>query len=507
MPIKTGEEAQKPLYEQLRHNYRAFILYFHGRHMEPEDKVPDLHVIMFDRMINSEEDQFAAAVPRDHAKTTVAKLAIVWFLLYEPYSFPLYVSDTNGVAAEAISDVWDYLTSEEFIALTGEAVEGLGVERRAEGFFQFKMRWFPEGKSYDNHTYKAVNLLARGANQQIRGTNKKHQRPDLLFMDDMEREDIMGNAERFKKFRRWTYGELFKALRTGRNKKIQIGNLIDYQSVLQMHLDMEDWDSMRFGVLVHGEDGQLVALWPERWSLPDIKKDHRNYATAGELSTWYAEMMNLPYNPDSSLVDLNKIQYIPAPDPGDARIVGSFLTVDPAISTRSTADNCAIVANLLLDDGTFVHVEVHKQRGMDFTDIYNKCVEMAARWHSNLVFVEDIAFQKVLIQIFKVQVVVDALQLEFVGCNTGGSSKLARLSAWAGMLHSGSIKIYSGDTDISGELANFDRTKKDNRDDVIDACAQVPIALATYASKIYASRVSGQTFTSFTQEEEYGIRN
>lgn len=473
--------------------------------MKEEDEVPDLHVIMFDRMVNSREDAFVGAVPRDHAKTTVAKLVILWFLLYEDYSFPLYISDTHGVAAEAVSDVWDYLTSEEFIALTGEPVQGLGVERRADGFFQFKMPWFPTGGSHDRASYKVVNLLARGAGQQVRGTNKKHQRPDLLVMDDMETEEVMGSKELFEKFSRWCYGTLFKALRTGRHKIIHIGNLISHRSLLQMHLDDEDWDSMRYGALVHDDDGKLVALWPERWSLADIRKDHNRYARVGQLSTWYAEMMNLPYNPDSSLVDLGKVQYVPAPDPADARILAAFITVDPAISDRATADNCAFVVNLLMDDGTYIQAETYKERGMDFRAIYAKCVELAERWHSSLVFIEDAAFQRVLLQVFSMQVVVDAIDVQFRGIPTGNASKLARLTVWASMLHSGEIKLYSGDTDISGEIANFDRTKKENKDDVMDAAAQLPIAMTLFANMVYASRISGQTHTAFVQEAEKGV--
>lgn len=509
MPIQTAkqkaEQAAPPLYEALRNNYRAFILYFHGRYMKEEDEVPDLHVIMFDRMVNSQEDAFVGAVPRDHAKTTVAKLVILWFLLYRDYSFPLYISDTHGVAAEAVSDIWDYLTSEEFIALTGEPVEGLGVERRADGFFQFKMLWYPAEAEKSRRYYKTVNLLARGAGQQVRGTNKKHQRPDLLVMDDMETEEVMGSKELFEKFTKWCYGTLFKALRTGKHKIIHIGNLISHQSLLQMHLDDEEWDSMRYGALVHDDEGKLVALWPERWSLKAIRKDHNRYARVGQLSTWYAEMMNLPFNPDSSLVDLGKVQYVPAPDPADARILAAFLTVDPAISDRATADNCAFVMNLLMDDGSFIHAETYKKRGMDFQAIYSKCVELSAKWHSNLVFIEDVAFQKVLLQVFKMQTVVDALEMNYVGVPTGNASKLARLTVWASMLHSGAIKIYSGDTDISGEIANFDRTKKDNKDDVMDAAAQVPIAMSMFANLIYASRVSGQQIFTFTQEREEGV--
>lgn len=478
--------------ELFRNSNLAFMQYFHAPHMEEGDTIPDFHVVIADRMLTSELPQFACAVPREHAKTTIAKLMVVKALMFHDYTFPLYVSDTHGVASAACKDIYHYFTSDEYVKLTGEQVQKLSIQL-SMGVYQFRIRWFPPGYPTDQRYYKIVNLLARGSGQQIRGTNKDHMRPDFLVLDDVETEENTGSKEQFDKYKKWLYGPVFKAMRRRKHRKIQIGNLISAQSVLLKNLTSEYWTSMRYGAIKPDK----TPLWPELWSREDLAKDYKEYADIGLLGTWYAEMMNLPYDPDASLVDIGKVKFMSVPEPADPIISAAWINIDPAISKKSTADRCAIVATIMYDTGVIQHVEVYARQGMDFHTIYEVATAMAQRWFTKAIFIENEAFQAVLLPVFDMLAGMEGEDYTFTGVPTAGVAKLARLRAWAGFLHRHEVALSFGDSEITGELSNFDRTKKENRDDVIDACAQLPTVLNSFFHIVLDSRVVSSVNTGY----------
>ena len=470
--------------ETLRGSNLAFMQYFHGPHLDADDEIPDFHVVIADRMLTSPLPKFACAVPREHAKTTIAKLMVVKAILFHDYSFPLYVSDTFTVASAACKDIYHYFTSAEYEALAGEGIQKLSVSSSL-GVYQFRVRWFPEGYDNKQRYYKIVNLLAKGSGQQIRGTNKDHMRPDFLILDDVETEENTGSDEQFNKYTKWLYGPVFKAMRAKRHRIVQIGNLVSHRSMLLKHLSSPAWSSMRYGALKPDK----TPLWPALWPAKKLRENYQEYADMGMLGSWYGEMMNLPYDPEASLVDLGKAKFFSVPEPADPVITAAWINIDPAISKKATADRCAIVATIMLETGIIQHVEVVARRGMDFNQIYEVAADMAKRWYTNSIFIENEAFQAVLLPVFEMLAGMEGENFVFTGVPTSGVAKIARLRAWAGMVHRGEVALSYGDSEITGELSNFDRTKKENQDDVIDACAQIPTVMNKFFHIILDSRV------------------
>ena len=475
------------LAEQLRESNGFFIHYFHGPHIEEDDEIPDFHIDMANQMLTSPLPYFACAVPREHAKTTIAKLMIVKALLFFPYYFPVYFSDTHKLACKALRDVWDYLRSEEFYELTGEHIT-VDIERPSEGEYSFRMRWFPEGRPVTERHYKDVSILAKGRGNQFRGTNEKHRRPDFAVLDDVESKEVVESESQFKDYAEWLYGPVMKGMSKRFHRVIQIGNLVGSRSMLLLHMKDSDWSSRRYGAIRStGEP-----LWPGLWTKQALKKDFDKYARVGLTGVWFGEMMNLPFNPDSSLVDLGTLTYAQIPDPADPRILASFINIDPAISKRSHADTCAIVVTIMLETGQFQHVEVVADKGFKYDRIYEEATRLADKWHSNLIFVENDAFQAVLLDVFTNMATTEGRDFRFIGVPTQNIAKIARLRAWATWLSNGELLLSYGESMIVNQLGAYDRTKgDDNDDDLIDACAQLPTVLNIAHDAILQSRVSG----------------
>src|SRR3546814_7805212 len=60
------------------------------------------------------------AIPLEHAKTTLSKLAVVWYFRYTNHRFCVYLSTTNTLAKNACKDIIGYLKSPNSIAVFGE---------------------------------------------------------------------------------------------------------------------------------------------------------------------------------------------------------------------------------------------------------------------------------------------------------------------------------------------------------------------------------------------------
>ena len=120
----------------LEHDHEFFINFFLGD--ELIFPVPNFHLDIFNKMVDPGIRQFVCAIPRDHAKTTLAKLACLWFFLFSKYRFILYVSNTSTIAQQACIDIVNFLESDNFIAVFGR-VDWL-VKREGEGLYKFKLQ-------------------------------------------------------------------------------------------------------------------------------------------------------------------------------------------------------------------------------------------------------------------------------------------------------------------------------------------------------------------------------
>src|SRR3546814_965298 len=102
------------------------------------------------------------AIPRDHAKTTLSKLAVVWYFRYTNHRFCVYLSNTNTIAKNACKDIIGYLKSPNSIAVFGEIK--MIKESETDSLWIFELTT-PAGR------VKTCILRAVGAGQQMRGIN------------------------------------------------------------------------------------------------------------------------------------------------------------------------------------------------------------------------------------------------------------------------------------------------------------------------------------------------
>jgi hypothetical protein len=420
-------------------------------HEELTTPVPPFHLKCWLLMTTSSIARAAIAIPRGHAKTTLAKLAVVWNFLFTKTRFCVYLSNTNTIAVNACTDIIAYMTNNEnFIKIYGE-IE-FETKRAGDGFYKFMLN----GK-------KCI-LRAMGAGQQVRGLNVDNQRPDLAIIDDLEDIENTATKQLLKQLSSWLYRTFFKAM-ARRNRIVWIGNIISYECILHKLVTSSDvWNSMLYGcILSNGEP-----LWPEQWSFEELLEDFKEYRSQGETASWYAEMMNMPIPEGAGLLQSDDIIYKPRRSPVD--LLSGFITIDPAISKQSAADNTGIAVHGIIDE--MPEIVDYKLGKFDPMQTINIALALCEEWNLNVIGIESNAYQASLEFWFQVEFQRRGITNITIVQLYNSNRKTERLMVWSSMMKAGYYGVPEWDILITQQLLKYDATKKENDDDLIDACSQ-----------------------------------
>lgn len=469
----------------LRQSKEFFIEYFIGDALG-DHPVEDFHLMIFDRFTDMRYPRDVAALPRDHAKTTYLRLSYAYLAAFSPLEFFVCMGPEKGAASHSMQVVWSYISSPEYQNVFGEVT--CEIFRPSEGFIQGSCTWWDEAG--EPHK-KLLIIKAQGAQQQVRGMNIFGLRPQFVGCDDIETEDDIRTEEGYFKFKSWFDNTFMRAVsrQTGMNKVAQIGNLVGYKTLLNDNLQDPDWRSIRLGIL--RRNGQ--PLWASRFSLESIKADFAAAKRRGQLAGWFAELMNMPINLETSLINYEKIKYTPVRNPADGSEYHSFITIDPA-GDGATSDEAAIVLHTL-DPATLTPqiTEYVHARAMTPAIMVEEIKKLCLRWNCSVIGCEAVMLQKVFLSYFELSFLSDSMVgYQFVPIMVGRKHKTARLKVWASAVENGEYTLAAGDWDIVNQLLQFDIRKDNNLDDLIDASSMGLYMLENYKYDILTHRAGTQ---------------
>lgn len=473
MPLDSVQSVQidkTALYYALRDDAEFFIHFFMKEQLTKP--VPKFHIEEFHKMTHLNVRQYCAAIPRDHAKTTLAKLAVVHFILFSNFCFPLYVSSVHKLAVAAVNDIIAFLeepNAQQFVSIEWKKKQD-GV-----GHYEFVISiWTPGGV-----ITKECSILAAGAGQALRGMNIGNQRPDLAIVDDLEKkEDIAYNEEAYIKLKQWFYGTFKKALNKFKNKIIQLGNIVANKCIIQDHCNSPYWHSTKYGcILANGKP-----LWPDAWSIEALIRDFQEYSLAGMLDVWYAEMMNAPTEGKSKLIKISDIIFREQAHPAD--VEHAFIICDPAISKEKWAHKCAISAHGFVD-GKWQLVDYTLGKDIDPIQMRNIAHEMAFKWRAKTIGIEAVAFQASLQVLYPYMDKLESKEFFNYVPLYKQTQKAVRIGSWFGMLKNKAYALTAGDMVTVGQILNFDPNDRNGDNDLIDTCGYVTQMLTEFAGYVY----------------------
>jgi hypothetical protein len=136
-----------------------------------------------------------------------------------------------------------------------------------------------------------VVIQALGKGQSLRGIKELDQRPDLLFVDDLEDRQDVSKPEMRQKVRDWHDFDLIPACDPEYLQRMAATPL--HPDALPMRLMRDpEWVTHKFPIYyLHPDTGVRTSTWPERFPMSWIDKSEKSAQSRGQISGWRAEYM------------------------------------------------------------------------------------------------------------------------------------------------------------------------------------------------------------------------
>lgn len=435
------------------------------------------------------------AVPREHSKTTLIKIAVILFMRYSPLRFTLYTSKTNTMAVNAIKDIVAWFKSPQEVDLYGPAIQIKANESESIWIYDICL---------DDGSYKRIILKALGAQQQVRGMLIDSQRPELIIMDDIEDYDTADAGPQQKKLDEWVVGSLLKAS-ARRSIRILLGNMVRSTTLLARLAQDAEWNPTVFGALVrHKVTEELLPLWPGRWTVSTLLEDYRSHRKKGLGYIWETEMMNL--SGDKLLMQsLENAIMIPAVSPEE--VTAGFICLDPAFGKESWHDSSAITVHVHKRGYTLPILVDHRKGKWAEDELFRELIELSHYWNLTTWVIESVAAQRLFIPYFRLlmfsqQINPDVFTL--IPIQAGKETKASRILAFRQSVASGSYAMAESQIDVKLSLEEYSPTAK-SPDDLNDSAAYGPIVWSLHGMTIEsngAHSIAGQLMQDTTTIRE-----
>lgn len=418
------------------------------------------------------------AVPREHAKTTLVKLAVLLMFRYSKLSFVAYTSNTFAVAFNAIQDIKWWLTWEQDNELYGPTKS---VRSSAsDGLFVLEIRTPISDRP------KQVIMKAFGWGSQIRGTIINNKRPDILVFDDIESKETAESPHQQQKLDSWCVGTAMKAM-AKRGVCIFIGNMIADTSLLARLSTDPEWNPTVLGSIIRLPNGDIDALWPGRWTLDKLLADYTTYRRLGQGGTWEAEMMNLTSDEifGESLKDCFR-PVLPNPE----QLEAGFICLDPAFGQQSWHDESAITVHVREKGADIPYVAESKTGRWTETQLFNEMLELSFYWGINTWAIEAQAAQKLLIPLFRSYLRLENLDPDsfaLLPIQSGNVAKANRILAFRNAVVKGHYGISQAAESLVEKLEVYSPVST-AKDDEADSAAYGVIVWEAYGSNLPAGK-------------------
>lgn len=474
---------------------------------------PDFHRELWE-LCCSDSPLVAIGAPRGHAKSTA--ISFVYTLaavLFRQAKFVLLVSDTEGQAMMFLDQIKTALqTNVDLINFFG--IKDFETDSKTDIIVRHD----------DGYKFR---ILAKGAEQKVRGLTWDLLRPDLIIGDDLENDEIVMNDERREKFRLWMIKALLPC-RAPKGKVRLVGTILHLDSFLARVLPLEgerdtleDPSGLKFtsknkkklfkGVLYKAHVGshpreikkKSDILWPDHQSF-SRQFFSEKYDTAVEIGhpEGYAqEYLNRPLDEATSFFRRSDLVAI-SKDERDALAEKSmplyyYAGADLAITENERADYSAFIVVGIDARGIMYVMDVVRER-MDGRRIVDTILGIQKQWGLTWFAIEKEKTSKSIMPFLREEMLKTGIFVNTVDI-VPHVDKTARAQSIQSRMRIGAVK-FPKDHDwyptLESEFLTFPRGK---HDDQVDAFSCIGLALLRMAR---AETQAEETERLLIEEEE-----
>lgn len=446
-----------------------------------QSSTPDFHKECWE-LCCSDEKFVAIAAPRGHAKSTAITLGYgLATLLFRQRKFMLLVSDTESQASLFLG------TFKQELQDNAELVDLFGIKRDDKGLVKFVKDSETDiiVECTDGHRFR---IIAKGAEQKLRGLIWNGSRPDIIMCDDMENDELVMNKERRDKMRRWFKGALLPCRSDNGVVRI-VGTILHMDSLLErlMPNDSEKttkmeglktystrkgmWKAVKYAA--HNSDFSEL-LWASKKSGAEFKLLYEEAVKDGTTDIYSQEYLNKPI--DESVSFFKKNDFLKITDEDKEKNLNYYVTADLAISESEKADFSVFIV-AAVDEDKMIHVKDVIRERLDGRDIVDTLLSLQRIYEPVAVGVEEMQVSKAIGPFLREEMVKTNTYLNLYPLKPGGKDKLTRArSIQARMRAHGVLFNKEGDwyPIFENECLTFPRGK---HDDQVDAFAYLGLML------------------------------
>lgn len=461
------------------------------------------------KICTSKERMVALAAPRGHAKTTGVTVCYgLATLLFRERKFMLLVSDTETQAAMFLGYFKEHLSDNDSL------IDLFGVKRGPDG----KVRFIKDTETDiivemdDGHKFR---VIAKGAEQKLRGLIWSGSRPDIILCDDMENDELVMNKDRREKMRRWFYSALLPCKSASGIVRI-VGTILHMDSLLERLMpktyskwtrqnELKTWSEIRtagwFSIKYKAHNSDFTEiLWPGRWTAAKLQAERDNYIAQGLPDAYSQEYLNVPL--DESVSYFKRSDFLHETEDDKGIQLRYYVTVDLAISEHERADySVFIVAGV--DEHKTLHIKQVIRERLDAREIVDTLIALQRIYDPEVVGIEDMQVSKSIGPFLREEMVKTGVFLNVLQLKHGGKDKIARARSIQARMRAKTIKF-----DKSADWYNLfeeelTRFPRDVHDDQVDAFAYLGLLLDKVVEAPTQQEIEDEEYADELRESDW----
>jgi len=393
-------------------------------------KSPDFHQEIMDLATHKDEKEWEGknqlntlvlAAPRNHSKSTlITFLYVIWSLVTQRKFFTVIISDISRISVghtrnikeefesnERLCNDWGIILGRDWESLVG-AAKGEKEKWTDEEFVIGFKKWDLQNNCWSNELEDRAKVLARMANNPLRGLRFGFRRPDLVIADDLENDELVDTSVQREKLALWWDSAVEPMIEPPPvGQIILVGTVLHYGSLLNKMLNRTDlYVTRRYQAIISRDNEYGVKtqtpLWPERFSLERLSQ-----LKAKNVLAFQKEYMNDPRDDTNRTFRSGWIQWYDAHDLGykpqtnkwyfRGKLLTFYTGVDWSVGKDDQADFFCILMIGRTSDNDIIVFDMANER-LDVANQVNRVIQQNKSYAIQMNGIEGNGFQHILIK-------------------------------------------------------------------------------------------------------------